>query len=44
MMQNIDNKKYLLETIGVLRFPLMVAVVLSHVFIPNIENHLLINI
>ena len=44
MMQNIDNKKYLSETIGVLRFPLMVAVVLSHIFIPNIENHLLINI
>ena len=42
---NIDNNKKLLsETIGVLRFPLMVAVVLSHIFIPNIEGHLLVDI
>lgn len=42
--QIIENKKYLSETIGVLRFPLMVAVVLSHIFVPNIEKHLLVNI
>ena len=42
---NIDNNKKLLsETIGVLRFPLMVGVVLAHIFIPNTENHLFVDI
>ena len=43
-MQNIDNKKYLLETIGVLRFPLMVCVILRHIIIPNKESHLFVNV
>lgn len=33
--KNVDDKKYLSETIGVLRFPLMVCVVLIHTIIPN---------
>ena len=44
MMQNIDNRKYLSETIGVLRFPLMVCVVLIHIDIPNLVNHLFVDI
>ena len=42
--ENIDNKKYLLETIGVLRFPLMVFVCLIHIYIPNQEERLLVDI
>ena len=38
---NIDNNKKLLsETIGVLRFPLMVCVVLQHIFIVNKDRYL----
>ena len=45
MIQNIDNNKKLLsETIGVLRFPLMVCVVLIHVDIPNLRNYLFVDI
>lgn len=42
--KNIENKKYLTETIGVLRFPLMVCVVLIHVKVPNQEEYLLVDI
>ena len=41
--QNTDNKKYLLETIGVLRFPLMVCVILRHIIIPNKDNYYFVN-
>lgn len=43
MIQNIDNKKLLSETIGVLRFPLMVCVVLIHIYIPYLGEHQLVN-
>ena len=42
-MQDIVNKKYLSETIGVLRFPLMVCVVLIHTIIPNQAKHLFVD-
>lgn len=41
---NVDNRKLLSETIGVLRFPLMMCVVLIHVDIFNLDNHLFVNI
>lgn len=41
---NIGTNKLLSETIGVLRFPLMVCVVLIHTIIPNQENHLIVDI
>ena len=44
MIENIDNKKLLSETIGVLRFPLMICVVLIHMGIPNIKELLSVNI
>lgn len=37
--RGIKNRKYLEETIGILRFPLMVCVVLQHIFIPNKMEH-----
>ena len=40
---SIENKKYLSETIGVLRFPLMVCVVLIHTIIPNQTQHLFVD-
>ena len=39
----MENKKYLSETIGVLRFPLMVCIVLRHIIIWNKEKYLLVN-
>ena len=42
-MQNIDNKKYLSETIGVLRFPLMVCIVFLHIYIPYKSDHLFVS-
>lgn len=39
-----DNKKLLSETIGVLRFPLMVCVVLIHTILPNQKEYLLVDI
>ena len=44
MLGEIDNKKLLSETIGMLRFPLMVCVVLTHIYIPNQENYLFVDI
>jgi surface polysaccharide O-acyltransferase-like enzyme len=41
--KNIENKKYLSETIGALRFPLMVCVVLIHTIIPNQTQHLFVD-
>ncbi len=41
---NLDNKNYLSETIGVLRFPLMVCVVLIHTTIPNQAEHVFVNV
>lgn len=39
-----DNKKLLSETIGVLRFPLMVCVALIHTILPNQKEYLLVDI
>lgn len=41
--QNTDNRKYLSETIGVLRFPLMICVVLRHIYIPNKGKYFFVN-
>ena len=40
---NIGTNKLLSETIGVLRFPLMVCIVLRHIIIQNKEKYLLVN-
>lgn len=42
--QTIENRKLLSETIGVLRFPLMVGVVLAHIGIVGKSNNVFVNI
>ena len=42
--QTIDDRRVLSETIGILRFPLMLGVVLAHVGIVGNSNNVFINI